>query len=186
MKLVEIKMNTKKIAKLCHEKLAPEDFDILERTLMDMKDVKRIVEIGSMYGCSSVLFGLLAKKLNAQVYCIEKEVRLELIKNIEDYDVQDVVEIIEEETPWSGYAPGVIDYLFIDGEHRTRWVLADYHFFSKFVRSGGRIAFHDWNKNTQVAKWVKRAVDIILEDDKLIKVEETDIPDRGVIVFEKP
>lgn len=36
-----------------------------------------------------------------------------------------------------------IDFLFIDGNHSLRYVTSDYENYSKFVRKGGIIAFHD-------------------------------------------
>ncbi len=38
---------------------------------------------------------------------------------------------------------GKIDFLFIDGDHTYEGVKADFQMYSKFVRPGGIIAFHD-------------------------------------------
>jgi predicted O-methyltransferase YrrM len=36
-----------------------------------------------------------------------------------------------------------IDFLFIDGDHSYKAVKSDFENYSKFVRKGGIIAFHD-------------------------------------------
>ena len=38
-----------------------------------------------------------------------------------------------------------IDFLFIDGDHSIEGVKSDYENFSPFVRSGGIVAFHDYD-----------------------------------------
>lgn len=38
-----------------------------------------------------------------------------------------------------------IDFLLIDGDHKYSQVKSDYHHFSRFVRKGGIICFHDIN-----------------------------------------
>jgi predicted O-methyltransferase YrrM len=38
-----------------------------------------------------------------------------------------------------------IDFLFIDGDHSYKAVKSDFENYSKFVRKGGIVAFHDIN-----------------------------------------
>jgi cephalosporin hydroxylase len=41
-----------------------------------------------------------------------------------------------------------VDFLYIDGNHSEKFVTSDYQNYSKFVRKGGIIAFHDINNKT--------------------------------------
>lgn len=55
-----------------------------------------------------------------------------------------------------------IDFLFIDGDHSVEGVRSDWDNYSPFVRSGGIIAFHDYdpfavkrnNRDGQGAAWI--------------------------------
>jgi len=38
---------------------------------------------------------------------------------------------------------GLVDFLFIDGDHTFKGVKTDFHIYSRFVKPGGYIAFHD-------------------------------------------
>lgn len=171
-----------------NKRLVKSDMELLERTVRETK-AKTIVEIGSMDGTSSLLFGSIAKEIGAKVYCIEPDPRKLWYKNIEEYGIKNYVTMIKAASPWvnMGLIPRPIDYLFIDGNHRTRYCLADYHFFEPFVRKGGMIAFHDYNGRKGVSKWIRKAIEIILEDDseKIVEVEHNDTSDRGTIVFRK-
>jgi cephalosporin hydroxylase len=42
-----------------------------------------------------------------------------------------------------------IDFLFIDGDHRYEGIIQDFNLYSKLVRKGGLIAFHDIGKNEE-------------------------------------
>ena len=163
-----------------------EDLTLLESSCREISP-KNIVEIGSMDGCSSLLFGEIAKEIGAKVTCIEPNPKARWKQNIADYKLEQVVTLIMASSPWIDLSQiPVIDYLLIDGDHRTRWAIVDYHFFEPYVRSGGRIAFHDYNGMKGVGEWVRRAIDIILEDAPLKEVGHNNTKDRGVIVFEKP
>ena len=169
------------------KRLVREDFDLLVKTCKEIRP-KTIVEIGSMDGCSSMMFGLLAKEINAKVYCIEHRPKARWKKNIKELGLELVTTLIVEESPWVTLSAiqMPIDFLFIDGNHRTRWMLVDYHYWERYVRKGGRIAFHDYNARKGVKEWVRRGIDIILEDDKNLKeVGRNNTADRGTIVFEK-
>jgi len=150
---------------------------------------KNILEIGSRYGGSTVYLGAVAKKYKGRLYCIEPIVRDKLHENIELAELGDYVTIIQGASPWVDpeKVPIPLDYLFIDGEHFTRWVIADYHYWVPFVRVGGRIAFHDWNATDKEGKMVREAVSLILQTDfcSLRKVDETQSSKWGVVVFEK-
>lgn len=172
-----------------NRRLAREDYELLERNVRSVNP-NLIVEIGSMDGTSSMLFGLIAKEVGAEVYCIEPYPKGHWHQNIKELGLQDTVHLVTGFSPWAGRdhiaSKKSIDFLFIDGDHRTRWVLVDYHYWSPYVRDGGLIAFHDYNGMKGVKEWVRRAIDIILEDDPLIEIGRNNTRDRGTIVFQKP
>ncbi len=168
------------------QQLSLPDCEILWRTAEVVKP-KLIVEIGAMYGTSSMLFATLAKQTDGHLYSIEPAPTEKWHANMEALQLKDYVTLINAPSPWidPDILPHEIDYLFIDGEHRTRWCLMDYHYWEPFVRPGGRIAFHDYTGRKGEGKHIKRAIDMILETDALVEVDRSEAI-AGVIVFEKP
>jgi predicted O-methyltransferase YrrM len=174
----------------CNWKLKGPDSKILLETAISIKP-KTIVEVGGgIWGCSTVLLALVAKECGGHVYSIEPQINGEWRSNLDKFNVSDYVTRICD---WSTnvsrcFFSGMdIDYLFIDGDHRTRWVLADYHYWEPLVRKGGCIAFHDYN-DTKIGMDVRRALDIINETDSG-KLEEVGrwngVISCGIIVFRK-
>ena len=170
-----------------NKRMLASDLDILDRTARSTKP-KTIVEIGSMDGTSSMCLGMVVRDFGGQLYCIEPRPTSRWRRNIQELFLEDSVTFIKAASPWvnTQCIPKPIDYLLIDGDHRTRWALVDYHFWCPMVRPGGMIAFHDYNAKKDVGNWVRRAIDIILEDDDLKEVEHNNTKDRGIIVFTKP
>jgi predicted O-methyltransferase YrrM len=168
-----------------NRRMTVEDLTLMESSCRGINS-KNIVEIGSMDGTSTLLLGTIAKETGGKLTCIEPNPKARWKENVKDYQLEQTVTLIMASSPWVDMSNiGQIDYLLIDGEHRTRWAIVDYHFFEPYIRKGGRIAFHDYNGMKGVKEWVRRAIDIILEDAPLKEVGHNDTKDRGLIVFEK-
>lgn len=169
-------------------RMTQSDLDLLDKTARQI-GAKTLVEIGSMDGCSSMLLGMVARDNGGKLTCIEPSPKARWQVNIDEMGLADNVKTIRQYSPWVDveHFDLPIDYLLIDGNHRTRWAIVDYHFFFPFIRLGGMIAFHDYNGRKGVAAWVRRAIDIILEDDseKIEEVCHNDTKDRGIIIFRK-
>lgn len=174
--------------KRCGERLTKDDVALLRKTSRDIQ-ARVLLEIGSAGGCSTLVLGETAREFGGRLYCIDPAPEGRWFGNIEWRDLKDYVFLVEEYSPWISPSRVMtpIDYLFIDGDHRTRWVLMDYHYWFRYVRVGGRIAFHDWNDGPDGAQ-VREAIDMILETDsdalKLVG-EAKAARTRGSIVFEK-
>lgn len=169
-------------------RMTQSDLDLLDKTARQI-GAKTLVEIGSMDGCSSMCLGMVARDNGGKHFCIEPSPKARWKVNIEEMGLADHVTHILGSSPWINmlHIPAPIDYLLIDGNHKTRWAIVDYHFFFPFIKVGGMIAFHDYNAMKGVGNWVRRAIDIILEDDggKIEKVCHNDTRDRGIIIFRK-
>lgn len=178
---------TNDVLRHCGGRLTTLDSELLYKTAMELGP-KNILEIGSFDGCSTMILGSIAKMTEGKVQCVEPAPKQKWRWNIERLGLQEWVEMIFAASPWVSTAilRTPIDYLFIDGDHRTRWAIVDYHYFMPFVRIGGRIAFHDWGDAHQTGDWVREAVNIILRDDApLLKEIGQTTNTRGLIVFEK-
>jgi predicted O-methyltransferase YrrM len=173
------------------------DCELLDRTAREIKP-KTIVEIGSMDGCSSMVLGSVARASGGHLYCIEPYPKGKWKVNIEELGLDDHVTMIVAASPWVDLklVPQSIDYLLIDGDHRCSRAIADYVFWGRFVRAGGRIAFHDVDGDKGVALWIRQAVEICQRDDNLACAQGGDYKirqiartivakGRGTIVFEK-
>ena len=177
----------------CGGRLSIDDARILYHTSLGLNS-KTILEIGSMDGCSSMVFGYVVQETGGHLYCIEPNPKTKWKANMERLGLTGYATSIMKSSPWIdptrvAFPPGPtpIDYLLIDGDHRTRWTIADYHYWEPYVREGGMIAFHDWTGGKGVGAMVQRAVGIILEDDEdgLEEVARNEAHDRGLIVFRK-
>jgi len=176
------------LMKNCGARLTRGDIDLLDQTARSLKP-KVLVEIGSAGGCSSVILAQVAKDYGGHLFCIDPKPEGRWWSNIEPYS--DQITLIQAYSPWLMLDPVMtIDFLFIDGDHRTRWILVDYHYWSKFVRIGGIIVFHDWNQALPGSdgEQVRRAINLILETDKdklEIIMQAKGANDRGSIAFRK-
>ena len=169
----------------CGGRLTFADAQLLYETAIDAKN---IVEVGAMDGCSSMILGEVARQNDGHLYSIEPKPKGKWRANIERLGLERYVTLIYAASPWYSLPVSAtpIDYYLIDGDHRTRWVLVDYHYLEPHVRPGGRVAFHDWCGPRGVSEWVQEAVALILRDDPLIEVGRAEGSSRGLIVFEKP
>ncbi len=167
------------------------DAEILYETAMEIKAAE-VLEIGSREGGSSMVLGAAVAAVGGRLTCIDPIFPERWECNMIDAGLRNSVMTVPMASPWTANLYEVlseyrdtIDYLFIDGDHRTRWILTDYHYWEPLVRIGGRVAFHDWTGKNGVGAQVQRAVSIILETDNLREVIRNESTDRGIIVFEK-
>ncbi len=181
-----------------NRRMTVHDLNLLDKSSREI-GAKTIVEIGSMDGCSSMLLGRVARDGGGRLYCVEPHVKSRWRQNIADLALGPVVTLIEAESPW--ISPGLlpswpIDFLLIDADHRCSRAIADYVFWARFVRAGGRIAFHDIDGGKGVALHIREAVAICERDDNLGSEQGPDYKikqiartpearDRGTVVFEK-
>lgn len=164
-----------KILELGRHSISSEDYDILHDTA---KGSDLVVEIGSRYGCSTMLFGKIAKK----VISVESDPLPELYSNMAEMEIKNW-RLINTYSPYMEIEED-IDYYFIDGDHRTIFCIADYVKLAPFVKVGGKIAFHD-TEHHECEAMVNRAVDIILEESKNLKEIARNTKSPGMVVFEK-
>lgn len=181
-----------------NRRMTVNDLTLLDSSSREI-EAKTIVEIGSMDGCSSMVLGRVARDNGGRLYCVEPHPKAKWRQNIADLDLEDWITLIQAESPWIEryiIPREPIDFLLIDGDHRCSRGIADYVFWARFVRAGGRIAFHDIDGGKGVALWVRQAVAICERDDNLASEQGPDYKirriartpaarDRGTIVFEK-
>jgi predicted O-methyltransferase YrrM len=122
--------------------------------LQELAAGKRVLEIGSAYGYSTVGLALVA----ASVVTIDPHMthgsHVALVDNLFKYGVQDRVDIrVGFSQYWlpmlAGGAGGeLFDVAFIDGDHTTPGVLHDVMQTRALVSDGGVIACHDYDEAT--------------------------------------
>lgn len=158
------------------------EIEILYETASSIK-AKSILEIGAWDGCSTMVLGAVAKENNGRLYSIDPRLTITMLKNIEEMKLRNYVTNIVGASPWIDMKcmPNSYDYIFIDGDHRTRWVLADYHFWMRFLRKHGMVAFHDIHFPS-----IQKALEIIKETDEkgLKEVRYTEKKKRGILVWQ--
>ena len=170
----------------CGLRLSVDDARALHETALGI-EAKTIVEIGAGGGCSSMVLGNVAKHTGGHLYTIDPRPEPRWQINIDSLGLGQYVTLIQKASPWidpsSVHTP--IDYLFIDGDHRSKYVITDYQYWQKFVRIGGLIAFHDWTGTRGGMEQIRRAVVIILETDPLREIARVEGNGMGLIIFRK-
>lgn len=151
---------------------------------------KTIVELGAKTGCSSTVFANLAKEHGGHLYSVEPVPLKIWHTNLQRLGLDEYATLIEAYSPWLtpeqwAMIPKPIDCLFIDSEHTTKCSLTDYHFWQRYIRKGGRIAFHDLCGGNGDGFNIQRTVKIILETDNLVELGRIEGSRRGTVVFEK-
>jgi predicted O-methyltransferase YrrM len=174
------------------------DLNLLDRMAREIR-AKTLVEIGSMDGCSSMVLGQVARDNNGRLYCYEPRPKARWHQNISDLGLYGWVHTFASASPWihpEDLPKTPIDFVLIDGDHRTTRAITDYVFWARFVRPGGLIAFHDIDGGKGVAYFVRTAVSLCVSDDNLKNEQGPDYEikkiartpaarDRGTIVYEK-
>ena len=139
--------------------------------LLMSKDVKKILQIGlGHYGSTQFCLSLLCDTVVTVEYD-QKNIRAyadrEILynQNIEHFVLGDST---SEETLKEVRKFGKFDAVFIDGNHSYEFVKKDYENYSKMVREGGIIAFHDAFGNGE-RYGTPRVLSEIQEDIQYIK-----------------
>ena len=165
--------------------LSDEDKALIYETV---QGAKTILEIGSRAGNSSMILAAEAKKNLGMLYCVECEPIPLWYENMRKCNLENFATMIQTFSPWVDYTklPTSLDYLFIDGDHRTSHFIADFHFFSPLVRKGGFVAIHDTNFAEENIKFmVNRGIKIVLEDHPHFKRYKECKGRFGTIVLRK-
>jgi predicted O-methyltransferase YrrM len=155
--------------------------------LISIIRAKTIVEIGSCQGRSTCYMADAIREMasEAKIHCVdlwdlgkgwtpEKHSSPssfdQFMKNLKTFDLEKYIEIHK------GFSAEIgkkwdkpIDFLFIDGGHKYEEVLDDFRVWSKHVRQGGIIAFHDVNQ---------AGVGRVIEEELTPSVEWTYMLDR--------
>lgn len=147
------------------------------RTLAKLAAGKRVLEIGSFCGLSTLWMARTAQHVTAVDYfdgrttVVEPcDTRDEFLANVKRYGLADKVTVSHPEGDWlldaaaqfSEDEPQGFDLAFIDGAHDYESVKHDIYRATCVLRRGGLIAFHDYR--SRLDPGVSQAVDEFLSD----------------------
>lgn len=135
------------------------ELNVISSQINSMQDKKTYVEIGSRYGGSLLYFGRLMPK-NSKLIAIDlpngpwghinSEISLKNVSdtlNLDGYNVDvifgDSKSKDTEDKLVSSLNNQQIDILFIDGDHSLLGVSSDINIYTKYVKQGGIVIFHD-------------------------------------------
>lgn len=180
-----MKVDLKEVFEKCRYHLKEADATILYNTARDIKP-KNILEIGGgRDGTSTILLGLVANEMNGTLYSIEPQEGGTWEESAEYFGIRDNIVRITEKSPTSKVRVD-LDYLFIDGDHTPAAIISDFCYYYKYVKDGGRVAFHDFN-NTEVGLQVRKAIDIITKSNPELKLiaEWNGVISCGIQVYQR-
>lgn len=111
-----------------------------------------IVEIGSWKGKSTVALAEAVKDKNCTIFCIDlwnndnmfmesEDIFPAFLENVKPYDF---VIPIKSNSKYAEVIVNQIDLLFIDGDHSEEGVRADIDKYSKYLKPGSYVLFHDY------------------------------------------
>lgn len=145
------------------------------RKLAELAADKRVLEIGSYCGLSTVCMGRTAKHVTSVDYFdgrgtpAPQDTLEEFRSNIRRYGLTDKIEI---RYPDETVEANSYDLVFIDGAHDYSSVLSDIRKALSAVTSGGLIAFHDYNHPAH--EGLMEAVGELLDEGgELLSITET-------------
>jgi predicted O-methyltransferase YrrM len=128
------------------------ELNVISSQISSIKDKKIYVEIGSRYGGSLLYFGRLMPK-NSKLIAIDLpngpwgHLNSEISLNSDGYNVDlifgDSKSKETEDKLVSSLSNQQIDILFIDGDHSLLGVSSDINIYTKYVKQGGIVIFHD-------------------------------------------
>lgn len=165
--------------------MSKENADILYNAASNLAP-KVIVEIGINDACTSLVLGNVARENEGRLYVIDPKLPDAWETEVERLGLSEWITVIDACSPWllpeqMEQIPKSIDFLFVGGNYLTMQIIANYHYWQKYVRRGGKIGFNDWVWHHDIINHTHRAVDIIWERGGLGKVDTH----RDVIVFTK-
>ncbi len=121
---------------------------------------KKILEIGCAAGGTLLVWQALALQVvSVDLEGLSGEIDLSRFERVKFI----LGDSHSEDTLEKTVVHGPFDFLFIDGDHETEGVIADFNMYSPLVRTGGLVAFHDYNLES-----VRAAIDIINKPKELI------------------
>lgn len=176
MRVIKTKMKTiselwKLIEKIELVQVRPSEMELIYNHCFEFKN-PIIVEVGSAHGASSTILAEAAQELKGSLYCIDSfpedyygqekfgEYGYQAFKkNVLDKYGKLVTFIRGTSSDVKdAQFGGAIDILFIDGDHSYQGVRNDLRILIPKLRSGGYVAFHDYNNNAAFPG-VKKAAD---------------------------
>ena len=105
-----------------------------------------VVEIGTAQGGSAYLFATAAHERNVFVYSYDISPSDEAFENLRGLNVRIIAESSEKgAAEWQNKYGKPVDLLFIDGSHTLENVYLDFVSWFPYLRTGGRILFHDYD-----------------------------------------
>jgi len=106
---------------------------------------KLIVEIGIMTGVSTLIMSKIAEHYDGKMVAFDGKLHRGVSSKLKIVGLENRTTLIEAWTPWIGQSLGEweIDLLHIDGDHSRIGVIADFHFFNRYLKKDGIVLFHD-------------------------------------------
>lgn len=137
------------------------------KALFDLARGKRVLEVGSYFGLSTICIAQSAKSVVAvdthdgRATAIPQNTYETFRGNIERHGVKNVGAFVGTLAGYAENAPaGAFDLIFIDGDHSYEGVAADIGAALPLLAPGGLIAFHDYR--SEIDPGVTRAVDELI------------------------
>lgn len=122
--------------------------------LAELADGKTILEVGSYFGFSTVVMGLVARNVHSvdwhkgDEHAGASDTLAPFMANLARYDLvgKVIVHVGEVADVLAVFGEDSFDGAFIDGFHTTEAVARDIALVRPLIRPGGFIAFHDYGR----------------------------------------
>jgi predicted O-methyltransferase YrrM len=141
------------------------------------KGIKRTLEIGMAYGCSTAYIISATKSLHYAIDPFQEIYQNLGTKNIASLGFKCMLNLKRELShfalPELAREGLKIDFAFIDGDHKFDTIFCDFYYIDLMLSVGGYVMFHDtWMRSTQfVLAWIRSNK----TNYKIIKIRQLNI-----------
>jgi predicted O-methyltransferase YrrM len=137
---------------------------------------KLVLEIGSLYGRSTVAMARKARQLHSvdwhrgDKHAGQRDSLHTFINNLNIHNVRHkvVIHVCKAEEMEEILAPGCFDFAFVDGLHTYEATRKFIQIAKKCVKPGGLIAVHDYYDIAHIDFWSKKGVDAEFEKLEMV------------------
>jgi predicted O-methyltransferase YrrM len=163
-------MNIKQVVekvRMVNSLLATEDKEVLAKYAKRVSENGVIVDVGTHQGSSAFTMALASKK-SVKVFTVDPNAWDSFLTKRKELNLMNKVFYLQETSvnasqEWSR----PINLIFIDAIHSYGGIMEDFQAWSKFVKKGGYMIFHDY----LLYEGIKEAVDELVNKGLIRKIE---------------
>lgn len=150
--------------------MTPIEAETLYSYAKKLPDDSIILEIGTWKGGSAQIIGMARRRKKGKIFTVDnfrtdifpggRESVGDVIERLRISKIKNLTLVVGESDIFAqNWKEGMIDLLFIDGDHRYEGIKADISNWVPHVKRDGIVLFHDYDSHTEVTKAIHEAIE---------------------------